>query len=91
MRKRVLGAVVAALALTLAGCSGKATEGKDTEADKGGVKTGQGVTDSAITLGSLTDMTGVYASLGKSVTQAQQLWVKQTNAMPAASATGRSN
>ncbi|MGW2281325.1 ABC transporter substrate-binding protein [Streptomyces sp. NPDC001770] len=80
MRKRVIGAVVAALALTLAGCSGKATEGKDSESDKGGIKTGQGVSDSTITLGALTDMTGVYASLGKSVTQAQQLWVEQTNA-----------
>lgn len=44
------------------------------------MKTGEGVTDSKITLGALTDMTGVYASLGKSVTQAQQLWVKETNA-----------
>ena len=37
------------------------------------MKTGDGVTDKTITLGVLTDMTGVYASLGKSVTQAQQL------------------
>ena len=54
------------------------------------MKTGQGVTYSTISLGVLTDMTGVYASLGKSVTQAQQLWVKQTTTR-AASATGRSN
>lgn len=81
MKLRVLGAVCAALALTLVGCSEKA---KSSDAEdgggKGGVKTGEGVTDSVIRLGALTDMTGVYASLGKSVTQAQQLWVKQTNA-----------
>lgn len=44
-----------------------------------GSEDGEGVTESKITLGALTDMTGVYASLGKSVTQAQQLWVEETN------------
>ena len=44
------------------------------------MKTGDGVTAKTITLGALTDMTGVYATLGKSVTQAQQLYVKQINA-----------
>ncbi len=70
----------AALALTLVGCSEKAKSSGAGDEGKGGVKTGRGVTDSVITLGALTDMTGVYASLGKSVTQAQQLWAKQTNA-----------
>ncbi|MFD5875575.1 ABC transporter substrate-binding protein [Streptomyces sp. NPDC060322] len=79
MKLRVVGAVVAALTLTLAGCSEKAKSSDDGAADKNGVKAGEGVTDSKITLGALTDMTGVYASLGKSVTQAQQLWVKETN------------
>jgi ABC-type branched-subunit amino acid transport system substrate-binding protein len=73
-------ALLAVLALTLTGCSSKTTD-KDTKPqESGGVKTGQGVTGKTITLGALTDLTGVYASLGKSVTQAQQLWVKQTNA-----------
>ncbi|MEE1742068.1 ABC transporter substrate-binding protein [Streptomyces sp. BE147] len=80
MKLRALTAVVAALTVTLVGCSGKATEGDGGEKDKSGMKTGEGVTSEKITLGALTDMTGVYASLGKSVTQAQQLWVKQTNA-----------
>ncbi|GAA2972273.1 ABC transporter substrate-binding protein [Streptomyces drozdowiczii] len=80
MKLRVLGAVCAALALTLVGCSEKAKSSGAGDEGKGGVKTGRGVTDSVITLGALTDMTGVYASLGKSVTQAQQLWAKQTNA-----------
>ncbi|MGW2477353.1 ABC transporter substrate-binding protein [Streptomyces sp. NPDC001665] len=80
MKLRVLGAVCAALALTLTGCSEKAESSDGGEGAKGGVKTGKGVTDSVIALGALTDMTGVYASLGKSVTQAQRLWVKRTNA-----------
>ncbi|MEU8706456.1 ABC transporter substrate-binding protein [Streptomyces sp. NPDC048565] len=79
MKLRVVGAVVAALTLTLAGCSEKAKSSDDGAGDAQGVKTGEGVTDSKITLGALTDMTGVYASLGKSVTQAQQLWVEETN------------
>ncbi|MGW0788715.1 ABC transporter substrate-binding protein [Streptomyces sp. NPDC002911] len=79
MKLRVVGAVAAALTLTLAGCSEKAKSSDGGAADKNGVKTGEGVTDSKITLGALTDMTGVYASLGKSVTQAQQLWVEETN------------
>ncbi|KIF79778.1 ABC transporter, partial [Streptomyces sp. 150FB] len=73
-------ALLAALALALAGCSGKATEKDPRSEDAGGVRTGVGVTAKTIKLGVLTDMTGVYASLGKSVTQAQQLWAKQTNA-----------
>ncbi|MEV5603986.1 ABC transporter substrate-binding protein [Streptomyces sp. NPDC052299] len=80
MKLRVLGAVCAALALTLTGCSEKAKSSDGGAEAKGGVKAGKGVTDSVIALGALTDMTGVYASLGKSVTQAQQLWVKETNA-----------
>ncbi|MGW0560648.1 ABC transporter substrate-binding protein [Streptomyces sp. NPDC003016] len=80
---RTTAATLAALlALTAAGCSSKTKEGGENgdTADAGGVKAGQGVTDKTIKLGALTDMTGVYASLGKSVTQAQQLYVKKTNA-----------
>ncbi|MEV6548436.1 ABC transporter substrate-binding protein [Streptomyces sp. NPDC051597] len=73
-------ALAAALVLTAAGCSSKAksADGADTGAD--GVKSGTGVTDKTIAVGALTDMTGVYATLGKSVTQAQQLYVKQVDA-----------
>ncbi|MFD8570805.1 ABC transporter substrate-binding protein [Streptomyces sp. NPDC059639] len=73
-------AVAGLLALTAA-CSSKAKD-DDAGAEKsaGGVKTGQGISGKTINLGVLTDMTGVYATLGKSVTQAQQLYVKQTNA-----------
>ncbi|MET9862838.1 ABC transporter substrate-binding protein [Streptomyces smyrnaeus] len=74
-------ALAALLALTAAaGCSSKAADGKDGKQGAGGVKTGDGVTDKTIALGALTDLTGVYATLGKSVTQAQRLYVKQVNA-----------
>ncbi|MEV0091094.1 ABC transporter substrate-binding protein [Streptomyces sp. NPDC050738] len=80
-RPRICAAAVAALALTIgaAGCSSKANKDDGAQKSSGGVKTGDGVTATTIPLGVLTDLTGVYASLGKSVTQAQQLWVKQTN------------
>ncbi|WP_128804393.1 MULTISPECIES: ABC transporter substrate-binding protein [unclassified Streptomyces] len=70
---------VLAAALVLAGCSSKAKDDGD-KAAAGGMKTGQGISGKTITLGALTDMSGVYATLGKSVTQAQQLYVKQLNA-----------
>ncbi|MFS8201347.1 ABC transporter substrate-binding protein [Streptomyces sp. CWNU-52B] len=77
---RVAAGALAAL-LVLSGCSSKAKD-DDAKGDTaaGEVKTGQGISGKTITLGALTDMTGVYATLGKSVTQAQQLYVKQLNA-----------
>ncbi|MFP8907129.1 ABC transporter substrate-binding protein [Streptomyces atacamensis] len=76
-------AVVAATALALiaTGCSSKAGGGDSGGAGTGadGVRTDKGVTDETIRIGALTDMTGVYASLGKSVTQAQQLYIDQIN------------
>ncbi|WP_309049885.1 ABC transporter substrate-binding protein [Streptomyces sp.] len=74
-------ALTALIALTAAsGCSSKAKTDDGKRTGAGGVRTGEGVTDTTITVGALTDMTGVYATLGKSVTQAQQLYVKQVNA-----------
>ncbi|MFF8277893.1 ABC transporter substrate-binding protein [Streptomyces lateritius] len=78
---RGLAAALATLVvLTAAGCSSKAKSTDDSGTGAGGVKSGKGVTDKTIAVGALTDMTGVYATLGKSVTQAQQLYVKQVNA-----------
>ncbi|WP_409234206.1 ABC transporter substrate-binding protein [Streptomyces sp. PA5.6] len=74
-------ATALAALLALSACSSKANDdGGDGDKGAGGVKTGDGVTGETIDLGVLTDMTGVYATLGKSVTQAQQLYVDQTNA-----------
>ncbi|MFJ4876624.1 ABC transporter substrate-binding protein [Streptomyces sp. NPDC088745] len=73
-------AALLALALAAAGCSSKAGTGGQGKEDAQGVRTGDGITDKVIPLGVLTDLTGVYASLGKSLTQAQQLWAKELNA-----------
>ncbi|GGX72435.1 ABC transporter substrate-binding protein [Streptomyces minutiscleroticus] len=79
---RTAAGALAAL-LVLSGCSSKAEGGTDGAGGRtaaGGVRTGDGVSGKTLTLGALTDMTGVYATLGKSVTQAQQLYVRQLNA-----------
>ncbi|MBB2912974.1 ABC-type branched-subunit amino acid transport system substrate-binding protein [Streptosporangium becharense] len=76
-------AAFAVLALALAGCaSQKATGGAADPSAVGGdgVKTGPGVTADKISIGLMTDLTGPYASFGKSLTQAQQLYFEQTNA-----------
>ncbi|MEV0258148.1 ABC transporter substrate-binding protein [Streptomyces sp. NPDC050732] len=73
-------AVAALLALTACSSKAKDDDGAKDDQGAGGVKSGEGVTSETIDLGVLTDMTGVYATLGKSVTQAQQLYVDQTNA-----------
>ncbi|MEU6995335.1 ABC transporter substrate-binding protein [Streptomyces sp. NPDC046465] len=78
-RATAAGTALAAL-LALTACSSKAKDDDGGGASTGGVKTGVGVTGKTIDLGALTDMTGVYATLGKSVTQAQQLYVDQANA-----------
>ncbi len=81
-RARAAGAVLAgtlALLLASTGCSSKAEgDGKGDAAD--GVRTGPGVDDDTIRLGALTDLTGPYATLGKSIVQAQQMWADETNA-----------
>lgn len=68
--------VVLCLVLLLASC-GKAKSGGGGTA--GGVKTGPGVTASAIKLGVLTDLSAVFAPLGKSLVQGTQLYWNQQN------------
>ncbi|MGW6527634.1 ABC transporter substrate-binding protein [Streptomyces venezuelae] len=81
LTRATAAATALAALLALSACSSKAKDdGADGGKGAGGVKTGDGVTSETIDLGVLTDMTGVYATLGKSVTQAQQLYVDQTNA-----------
>lgn len=79
-RHLIRAAVVAtSAALVLTGCSTKAGDSAGSS-DKSGIKTGPGITDSAIKVGALTDISGPFAPLGKSALQAQQLYVKQVNA-----------
>jgi ABC-type branched-subunit amino acid transport system substrate-binding protein len=75
---RTTVAAVAMLSLALAGCSAKATGSQDNNT-AGGLKTGPGVTDSTITVGSLAVTTGPAAVVGKDVTEGQQLILKQIN------------
>jgi ABC-type branched-subunit amino acid transport system substrate-binding protein len=72
--------VLAALALLSAGCSSKAKTSDNTGGNAGAsLKTDIGVTDKTISLGVLTDLTGAFAVLGKSVTQAAQLYFDEVN------------
>ncbi|MCC5575494.1 ABC transporter substrate-binding protein [Microtetraspora sp. AC03309] len=80
LRSTVAAAAILALAVTSC-ASEKATGGAAPSAAGGdGVTTGPGVTADTITVGVMTDMTGPYASFGKTLTQAQQLYFEQLNA-----------
>jgi ABC-type branched-subunit amino acid transport system substrate-binding protein len=75
MNRRLLAAAIA-IPLLLSGCA----KAKSNAQDSGGVKTGPGVTASTIKLGSLVDLTAVFAPLGKSLVQGTQLYWNQQNA-----------
>ncbi|MER5942389.1 ABC transporter substrate-binding protein [Streptomyces sp. NPDC001928] len=75
-----MAAALAALLLAGTGCSSKANSSGTADDGADGVKSGPGVTDKAIKLGALTDLTGPYATLGKSIVQAQQMWADEVNA-----------
>ncbi|MGW1541197.1 ABC transporter substrate-binding protein [Streptomyces sp. NPDC002309] len=77
--KILLASALSALLLATTGCSSKAGGG-DAGDGADGVKSGPGVTDKTVRLGALTDLTGPYATLGKSIVQAQQMWADETNA-----------
>jgi ABC-type branched-subunit amino acid transport system substrate-binding protein len=78
--RTLLATALAALLLTATGCSSKADSSGSTGDGADGVRTGPGVTDKVIRLGALTDLTGPYATLGKSIVQAQQMWADEVNA-----------
>jgi ABC-type branched-subunit amino acid transport system substrate-binding protein len=69
--------VSAALAVAAVGCS---TKGSDSETStQDGVKVGRGIDGTTIQLGALTDLTGVFAALGKDITNAQSIYWKKQN------------
>lgn len=78
---QVLPAAVLALAvgLTVSACSTKANDAGGAKTQNG-TKVGPGVTSDKITLGVLTDQSGVFAALGTTVTQGNQLAVDDINA-----------
>ena len=75
---KVVALVAAATCLLATGCGTKGGGGGTTSS--GGVKTGRGVEGNTITLGALTDLTGVFAALGKDITNAQALYWEKQNA-----------
>ncbi|APU20731.1 ABC transporter substrate-binding protein [Actinoalloteichus sp. GBA129-24] len=70
-------ALLAGLGLLLAGCT---TAGDDAGPGESGLLTGPGITETTISLGALTDLTGPYAALSTSIINAQQLAVDEINA-----------
>ncbi|HKN55505.1 MAG TPA: ABC transporter substrate-binding protein [Amycolatopsis sp.] len=78
MKRTILA--LAATVLALSACSTKAGDSGSSGADSSGVKTGKGVTATEITLGVMTDKSGVFKNLGLGVTQGNELWAKDFNA-----------
>ncbi|MGP4051626.1 ABC transporter substrate-binding protein [Streptomyces sp. 2A115] len=74
---RGLATAVAVLSLTAVGCSGKAS---NSQSEDSGIKTGPGVTADTITLGALTDLSGVFGAQGKIIVQGNQLYLDKLNA-----------
>jgi len=74
----VLGLALA-LSLSATACSTKANKNNGNKTENG-VQAGPGVTKDKITLGVLTDESGVFAALGTTVTQGNQLAVDEINA-----------
>jgi ABC-type branched-subunit amino acid transport system substrate-binding protein len=73
--------VAAAVALCMAvGACGKSSSSGGSSSSEGGVKVGPGVTAKTITLGVLTDLSGIFAPFGQPGTQAHQLYWKEQNA-----------
>src|SRR3954470_23821027 len=68
--------VAAVVVMAAAGCSTKADSGSSGGGggDSGDIATDVGVEGNTITLGVLTDLTGVFAALGKDITNANTLY-----------------
>jgi ABC-type branched-subunit amino acid transport system substrate-binding protein len=77
-RPRLVVPLVVVTCLLGASCSTKGSGGETSSS--GGVKASRGVSGTTITLGSLTDLTGVFAALGKDITNAQALYWEKQNA-----------
>ena len=72
-------ALVCAAALVTAACSSKDADTESGTAE-GSVKTGPGVSGSTITLGLLTDLSSVFASQGRDLTDGAVLYWEEQNA-----------
>jgi len=80
-RTQAAALLVAAAIAAVSGCSTKApSTGGSSSGGSGNIKTDKGISGDTMTLGVLTDLSGVFAALGKDVTQSQQLYWDQQNA-----------
>ncbi|MDN5918090.1 MAG: ABC transporter substrate-binding protein, partial [Pseudonocardia sp.] len=79
-RRRVAAMAALVAALTLAGCSTDPSAAGGGGGGGGEVATDFGVTADTITLGVLTDTSGVFRNLGTGITQGNQLWADDINA-----------
>jgi ABC-type branched-subunit amino acid transport system substrate-binding protein len=70
--------VAVVLALAVAGCGSKGSSSSG-GSSSGSIKTGPGVTDKTISLGILTDLSGVFAPLAGPLTKANQMFWDQQN------------
>ena len=77
-RRGAVALLSAAMVLAASACSTKGSSSKQSTQD--GVKVSRGVDGTTIQLGALTDLTGVFAALGKDITNAQALYWKNQNA-----------
>jgi ABC-type branched-subunit amino acid transport system substrate-binding protein len=71
--------IAAALLIVALGACGSKSSDSDSSSSSGGVKTGPCVTDKTITLGVLTDLSGVFAPLADPLTKANRLYWKEHN------------
>ncbi len=74
--RRSLVAVAVCGALSLTACGGKATTSSGGDGD---LATDKGVSADTISLGVLTDQSGVFKQLGNGVVDGHQIWVDETN------------
>lgn len=79
-KRRAITLASAVLLVTATGCSTKSEDGGGSTTSEGGVEIGRGIEGDVISLGSLTDLTGVFAALGTDITNAQALYWKTLNA-----------
>jgi len=80
-RSRAVAALAVIVLTAATGCSTKAPSSSGGSAGGAGtVKTGPGISGDTITLGVLTDLTGVFAALGKDITNEQTLYWDKKNA-----------
>ncbi|WP_153505136.1 ABC transporter substrate-binding protein [Cumulibacter manganitolerans] len=77
-RPSIATAALVLTGLALTACSSKAAGGA--AQSSGDVKTDVGVTDSDITLGVQTDMSGIFKAAGLAITHGDEIWADEINA-----------